>query len=421
MRNRLICAWVLSFLLAASAVADNWPQWRGPSLNGISTEKDLPTRWSAEENVTWKLAMPSWTGATPIIWGERIFLNVADGNDLYLWSVDRTKGQLVWKKLLGGGNTKMRKQNMSSPSPVTDGKSVCVMTGTGVLKSFDFNGNELWARDVQKDYGRFGLNWGYASSPLLYEDALFVQVLHGMRTDDPSYLLRIDKKTGKTVWKVERPTSAIMESPDSYTTPALVRQGNTLEIVVTGGDCVTGHDPATGKELWRANGLNPDNHPNYRIVASPVVYEGIVYAPTRVKPLLAIKAGGRGDVTQSNRLWAFDHGPDVPTPVTDGKYFYVVDDRGVMWCLDAKTGKEIWGPQRIKPATYSSSPVLADGKLYVTNEEGLTTVLKAGPKFEVIAENNLNDYTLSSPAVSDGQIFMRTGQYLFCIGKRVSH
>ena len=421
MRNRLICAWVLSFLLAASAVADNWPQWRGPSLNGISTEKDLPTRWSAEENVTWKLAMPSWTGATPIIWGERIFLNVADGNDLYLWSVDRTKGQLVWKKLLGGGNTKMRKQNMSSPSPVTDGKSVCVMTGTGVLKSFDFNGNELWARDVQKDYGRFGLNWGYASSPLLYEDALFVQVLHGMRTDDPSYLLRIDKKTGKTVWRVERPTSAIMESPDSYTTPALVRQGNTLEIVVTGGDCVTGHDPATGKELWRANGLNPDNHPNYRIVASPVVYEGIVYAPTRVKPLLAIKAGGRGDVTQSNRLWAFDHGPDVPTPVTDGKYFYVVDDRGVMWCLDAKTGKEIWGPQRIKPATYSSSPVLADGKLYVTNEEGLTTVLKAGPKFEVIAENNLNDYTLSSPAVSDGQIFMRTGQYLFCIGKRVSH
>ena len=421
MRKRLFCAWVLSFLLAASSFADNWPQWRGPSLNGISTEKDLPTRWSAEENVTWKLAMPSWTGATPIIWGERIFLNVADRDDLYLWSVDRTKGQLVWKKLLGGGNTKMRKQNMSSPSPVTDGKSVWVMTGTGVLKSFDFNGNELWARDVQKDYGRFGLNWGYASSPLLYEDALFVQVLHGMRTDDPSYLLRIDKKTGKTVWRVERPTSAIMESPDSYTTPALVRQGNTLEIVVTGGDCVTGHDPATGKELWRANGLNPDNHPNYRIVASPVVYEGIVYAPTRVKPLLAIKAGGRGDVTQSNRLWAFDHGPDVPTPVTDGKYFYVVDDRGVMWCLDAKTGKEIWGPQRIKPATYSSSPVLADGKLYVTNEEGLTTVLKAGPKFEVIAENNLNDYTLSSPAVSDGQIFMRTGQYLFCIGKRVSH
>ena len=421
MARRLFLALTLGAVATAQALADNWPQWRGPFLNGISSEKNLPTRWSAEENVTWKLTMPSWTGATPIIWGERIFLNVADGDTLYLWCVDRTKGEPLWKKLLGGGNTKMRKQNMSSPSPVTDGKNVWVMTGTGILKAFDFAGNELWAREIQKDYGRFGLNWGYASSPLLYEDALFVQVLHGMRTDDPSYLLRIDKKTGKTLWRVERPTNAIRESPDSYTTPALVRQGNTVELVITGGDCVTGHDPATGKELWRANGLNPNNNPNYRIIASPVVYADVVYAPTREKPLLAIRAGGRGDVTESHKLWAFGHGPDVPTPVTDGKYFYVVDDRGIMWCLDAKTGQTIWGPQRVKPGTYSSSPVLADEKLYVTNEDGLTTVLKAGPKFEVLAENNLNDYTLSSPAISDGQIFMRTAQYLYCIGKRAGH
>lgn len=420
MQRRLLIIVVLVSLAGSTILADNWPQWRGPFLNGISSEKNLPTRWSAEQNVTWKLAMPSWTGATPIIWGERIFLNVADGSDLYLWCVDRTKGEPLWKKQLAAGNTKMRKQNMSSPSPVTDGKDVWVMTGTGVLKAFDFNGTELWARDIQKDYGRFGLNWGYASSPLLYEDALFVQVLHGMRTRDPSYLLRIDKKTGKTIWRVERPTNAIRESPDSYTTPALMRHGNEVEVVITGGDCVTGHDPITGKELWRANGLNPDNNPNYRIVASPVVYEGVVYAPTREKPLLAIRGGGRGNVTESHKLWAFGHGPDVPTPVTDGKYFYVVDDRGIMWCLDAKTGQPIWGPQRIKPATYSSSPVLADDKLYVTNEEGLTTVLKAGPKFEVLAENNLNDYTLSSPAISDGQIFMRTAQYLYCIGKRVT-
>jgi outer membrane protein assembly factor BamB len=407
-------------LLFKTTLADNWPQWRGPFLNGISAEKNLPLKWSAEENVTWKLAMPSWTGATPIIWGERIFLNVAEGDDLLLWCVDRTKGALLWKKHISGGNTKMRKQNMSSPSPVTDGNSVWVMTGTGILKAFDFAGTEIWARDVQKDYGRFGLNWGYASSPLLYEDGLFVQVLHGMRTDDPSYVMRIDKKTGKTVWKVERPTQAIRESPDSYTTPALLKYGKNVEIVITGGDCVTGHDPATGKELWRANGLNPDNNPNYRIVASPVVSEGVVYAPSRVRPLLALKSGGRGDVTESSKLWSFGNGPDVPTPVTDGKYFYVVDDRGIVWCLDAKTGQPIWGPQRIKSATYSSSPVLADDKLYVTNEEGLTTVLKAGPKFEVLAENNLNDYTLSSPAVSDGQIFMRTSEYLFCIGKRAS-
>jgi outer membrane protein assembly factor BamB len=312
----------------------------------------------------------------------------------------------------------MRKQNMSSPSPVTDGKNVFVMTGTGVLKSFDFNGKEIWSRDIQKDYGEFGLNWGYASSPLLLDNALYVQVLHGMKTDEPSYVLRLEKIAGKTVWRVERPTSAIRESPDAYTTPALLRYGKTAELVITGGDVVTGHDLATGKELWRANGLNPDNNPSYRIVASPVIFNDIIYAPTRVKPLLALKAGGRGDITSSHVLWSTANGPDVPTPVTDGKYFYIVNDRGIMWCLDARTGTEIYGQQRIKPGTYSGSPVLADGKIYVTNEDGLTTVVKVGPVFEVLAENALNDYCLSSPAISGGQIFIRTSTNLYCIGKK---
>ena len=207
---------------------------------------------------------------------------------------------MLWKRPLGGGNHQERKQNMSTPSPVTDGTLVWVMTGTGILKAFDFNGAEKWARDIPKDYGRFGLNWGYGSSPLLHGDALYVQVLHGMRTDDPSYVLRIDKATGKTVWRVERPTAARFESPDSYTTPALLRYGASTEIVVTGGDVVTGHDPATGKELWRANGLNPDNDGSYRIVASPVVHGDMIYAPSRERPLLALKAGGRGDVTKSH-------------------------------------------------------------------------------------------------------------------------
>jgi outer membrane protein assembly factor BamB len=418
MNRRIAQVFATLLLLTSVTHAENWPQWRGPNLNGVSGEKNLPLRWSADENVSWKLAMPGWSGATPIIWNDRIFLNVADGNDLYLWCVDRNKGNLVWKKLLGGGNVKMRKQNMASPSPVTDGKSVFVMTGTGILKGFDFDGKQLWERDIQKDYGPFGLNWGYASSPLLVDDSLYVQVLHGMKTDDPSYVLRIDKKTGKTQWKVERETAAIRESPDSYTTPALLRYGKTTEIVITGGDCVTGHDPATGKELWRANGLNPDNDPFYRIVASPVIFNDIIYAPTRVRPLLALKAGGRGNVTSSHLLWSTSNGPDVPTPVTDGKYFYMVNDRGIMWCLDAKTGVEIYGQQRIKPGTYSSSPVLADDKIYVTNEDGLTTVVKAGPKFEVLAENALNDYCLSSPAISAGQIFIRTAQHLYCIGNQ---
>ena len=411
---------VVITLLASFVItrADNWPQWRGPSLNGVSNEKNLPVKWTPEENVSWKVAMPGMSGSTPIIWRDRIFLNVADGDNLFLWCLNKTNGEVLWKKPLGGGNVKMRKQNMSSPSPVTDGRSVYVMTGTGILKGFDFNGKELWTRDIQKDYGQFGLQWGYASSPLLHEDSLYVQVLHGMKTDDPSYVMRIDKKNGKTLWKVDRPTNAIRESPDSYTTPGLLRYGKTTEIVITGGDCVTGHDSATGKELWRANGLNPDNSPMYRIVASPIIFDNIIYAPSRIKPLLALKAGGRGDITSSHVLWSTGNGPDVPTPVTDGKYFYVVNDRGIMFCLDAKTGAEVYANQRIKPGSYSGSPVLADGKIYVTNEEGLTTVVAAGPKFEVLAENPLNDSVLSSPAISDGQIFIRTAQHLYAIGKK---
>ena len=418
MRSKLIGVSVVVLLSVTLVSAENWPQWRGPNLNGVSNEKNLPVSWTTEENIAWKLSMPGLSGSTPIIWRDRIFLNVAEGDDLFLWCVDRTKGALLWKRPLGSGNVKMRKQNMSSPSPVTDGKNVWVMTGTGILKGFDFAGKEIWSRDIQKEYGQFGLNWGYASSPLLFEEALYIPVLHGMKTDDPSYVMRIDKKTGKTVWRVERPTNAIRESPDSYTTPALLRHGKNVEIVITGGDCVTGHDPATGKELWRANGLNPENNPFYRIVASPIVYNDIIYAPTRVKPLLAFKVGGRGDITSSHLLWSTQNGPDVPTPVTDGKYFYIVNDRGIMWCLDARTGEEIYARQRITPGTYSGSPVLADGKIYVTNEDGLTTVVKAGPKFEVLAENPLNDYCLSSPAISDGQIFLRTSNFLYAIGKR---
>jgi outer membrane protein assembly factor BamB len=424
-RHRSICyaAASLAIVIAGSTLsAENWPHWRGPLANGHSGEKGLPVKWSPTENVAWKLALPSRSGATPIIWGDRIFLNVAlaDGaGDLEFWVVDRAKGDVVWKRPLGGGNMRARKQNMSSPSPVTDGKNVWVMTGTGVFKAFDFSGKELWARDIQKDYGPFGLNWGYASSPLLYGDSLFVQVLHGMKTDDPSYLLRIDKMTGKTLWRVERPTQAIQESPDSYATPLLVKVGSAFEIVTVGGDVVTGHDPKDGKELWRLGGLNPENNPNYRIVASPfVISEGVVGAPSRVKPLVALKPGGRGDVTESHKMWSFDRGPDVPTPISDGKYVYVVDDRGVVHCLDAKTGAIVYGPERLKSGTYSASPVLADGKIYITNEDGLTSVFAPGPKFELIAENALEDYCLSSPAISDGQIFIRTTTNLWAIGDR---
>jgi outer membrane protein assembly factor BamB len=453
---------VLAIVVGGTSVlaADNWPQWRGPHLNGTTTETGLPTTWSDTENVAWRLevAENSWTGATPIIWEDTIFLNVsylarssgggfgrrfgrrgqgrgrrgpprgaspsasaADGGEqrvVELWRVNRTDGTIIWKRHLSDNDRQQRKQNMSSPSPVTDGEHVWVMTGTGWLRAFDFDGNELWARNISDDYWAFGLNWGFASSPLLHEDALYVQVLHGMRTDDPSYVLRIDKMTGETDWMVERPTNAQRESPDSYTTPALLQYGDTTEIVLTGGDVVTGHDLETGAELWRADGLNPRNNGAYRLIASPLIVGETIIAPTRVRPMLALKAGGRGDITTSHLLWSFDSGPDVPTPVSDGELLYVVQDNGVAHALDMTTGETVYTEQRLEPGTYSASPILADGKLYATSEDGVTTVYRAGRDFEVLAKNSLPGYTLSTPSVSDGHLYIRAGGTLYAIGEQ---
>jgi len=459
-------------LLCAAGAAEHWPQWRGPMRNGVSSEKNLPVTWNAEQGIKWKVPMPAWSGSTPIIWGDFIFLNIAEGGEripmsfgrpgqgpgprrrqppnpggtpetqgppptaadageraeeagrnspadqISLWCLNRNDGSVRWKQSLGGGNHQERKQNMSSPSPVTDGRHVWVMTGTGILKCFDFAGKEIWKRDIQADYGKFGLNWGYASSPLLFEDALYVQVLHGMKTDDPSYVMKIEALTGKSLWRVERPTDAVLESPDSYSTPTVLQYEGQTEIVITGGDYATGHDPATGKELWRAGGLNPNNSRNYRIVASPVVEGDILFVPTRQNPLQAFRAGGRGDITESHRLWQLREGPDVPTPVTDGKNLYVLRDNGVILAVDAKTGAGVWGPERLRSGTYSASPVLADGKIYVISEDGVVSVVAAGAEFKILAENDMDEYTLSSPAISEGQIFIRTESHLYCLGAR---
>lgn len=427
MRRMMILLTVMTVAMGSAMLlgvqADNWPNWRGPLSNGVSNEKNLPVNWSDTENVTWKVAMPDRSGSTPVIWGNTIFLNVAEGTTtsgaLSLWALDRTKGDVLWKRPMGAGDERRRKQNMSSPSPITDGRTVWAITGTGILKAFDFKGKELWMRDIQKDYGKFGLNHGYASTPLLYNNSLYVPVLHGMRTDDPSYMLRIDAKTGKTLWRVERPTPAQMESPDSYITPTLYREGGKDQILLSGGDCITGHDPATGEELWRSYGLNPQNIQFNRIVNSPVIGDGIVFAGSRGNPYIAVRTGGRGDVTKTHLAWTTPNGPDVATPVTDGKYIYLIRENGALFVHDMKTGEVIYGPQRLKPGTYSASPVLADGKIYVINEDGVTSVFKVGPKFELLAENQIDGYCLSTIAISDGQLFVRSDKFLYCIGQRV--
>ncbi len=413
----VVAAAVVSMVPIPSAASD-WPNWRGPERSGTSPEKNLPVRWSATENLAWALPLPSGSGATSIVSGDRIFVTVADGDHVLLWCVDRRDGSVTWKRPVGSSEGHAhRKHNMSTPSPVVGDGRVFVMTGNGALKGFTLEGKELWTRDLQADYGPFGTQWGYGSSPLLLDGTLYVPVIHGMKTDDPSYLLGVDPASGKTRFRVERPTPAIRESPDAYITPAVAERDGATEIVLTGGDVVTGHDPDTGQELWRDSGLNPDNEGNYRIIASPVAVGDIVVAPTRVKPMLVLRAFGRGDVTGTRRLWTFDRGPDVPTPTTDGTLLYVVTDKGILWCLDLRTGKNVYGPQRLAVGTYSSSPLLADGKLYITNEDAVTSVVKAGPEFELLAENALEGFTLASPVAAHGQLFLRTGTALYCIGK----
>jgi outer membrane protein assembly factor BamB len=325
---------------------------------------------------------------------------------------------MLWQRKLDDGNVLHRKNNMASPSPVTDGKHVWALTGTGTLTAFDMAGNRKWNCDLQERYGEFGLKYGYASSPLLHQNMLIVQVLHGTRTTGPSYVVAFDAVSGEVVWHHQRQTDAQHECPDAYTTPTVSTCADRTDLIISGADYVTGHDPRSGREIWRAGGLNPDKSHIYRICSSPVPVGGLIIAPSRVKPLLAIRAGGTGNVTESHTAWKLTRGgPDVPTPVSDGRYLYTVTDKGLVSCVDLRDGEVVWGPERTTRGGVSASPLLAGGKLYVTNESAVTTVLEAGPEFKLVATNRLDDdYTLSSLATSRGLVFVRTSTHLYCIG-----
>jgi outer membrane protein assembly factor BamB len=437
-------SYVLLALATAVSASDNWPQWRGADQTGVSDATGLPAAWSQDSGVVWKTALPSWSGGTPIVWGDRVFVTSPSpappkpeaeapepqegrrrrqrrdpgGEQLMLLCLARDDGRELWRAVLDEGNQTHLKHNNTSPSPVTDGEHVWIVTGTGVVSAFTMAGELAWTTDLQATYGSFGLMWGYASSPTLHDGKVIVEVLHGMRTDDPSYVVAFDAASGEVAWRVERPTDAPNESPDAYTTPAVLETATGPQIVIVGGDYVTGHDPGTGAEVWRVGGLNPGGEGNYRIVGSPVAVGGMIYAQTRKKPLLAFHVGDDGKVGDDDLAWRWEGAgaPDVPTAACDGTRFYMVDDRGLVTALDARSGAVVWGPERTAQGIVSASPVVADGKLYVLNEDGVTTVLSAGAEFEHLATNELDgSYTLSSPAVAGSQLFIRTGTHLYCI------
>jgi outer membrane protein assembly factor BamB len=439
--KRLAVFLSLSMALCGSALGgDHWPQWRGPSLNGTSDATGLPLKWSDSDNVAWKAKLPSWSGATPAIWGDRIFVTSAservegatapvkkkmggdrkpEGKDLLFLCLSKKDGAELWRKKIEGTNYQIGKQNMSSPSPITDGKMVWWLTGTGILTGYTVEGNEVWTKDLQKDVVKLGLNWGYGASPLLYEGMLIIPLLHGWDNTGPSYVVALDAATGKEIWKEERKTDAQKEGPDAYTTPIPMKYADRTEIIIVGGDYFTGHDPKTGKEIWRAGGLNPGKDKFYRAVCSPAVVGELVFACIKKGPFVGVKGGGKGLVTDTHIAWTNSFPCDVPTPVSDGKYLYVLGDSGLVSCYEPATGKALYEKQRLPAGgTYDASPLLADGKIYCTNEKGFTTVIAVGPEFKVLAENPLNDdWTLSSIAVSGKQLFIRTSTALYCIGK----
>jgi outer membrane protein assembly factor BamB len=414
-------------LAALTGAGANWPQWRGPFLNGSTSETNLPENWSKTENVLWSTPMPGPSHATPIIWDDSVFATSPDPDaNLLLICLDRGTGAVRWQKTVGVGNQARGRNNMASPSPVTDGKTVWALFGTGDLAAFDFSGKPLWARSLTKEYGRFVMNWIYGASPLLYKDRLYVQVLRRMPGE--SFLLCLDPQTGTNIWRHIRPTDAIEESEEAYTTPMPMECSGRTEIVVAGGDYVTGHDAATGEELWRGGGLRNFQHlPDSRLVPSPVLADGMVFVcGAKRNPLLAFRECGTGDITSSGLAWSYsEYSTDCTTPLFYQDRLYMLDgDKRVMVCLEPTTGRVIWKQPMGISHIFRASPTGADGKIYCFSEYATAVVMSAadGKILQTIpmGEGPQTDDGLSHATISAAQgcLFVRTPKRLYCIGKK---
>ena len=417
-RNLLACAAAL--ICTVSAVADNWPQWRGPTNDGISKETNIPSEWSDTKNIVWKLPMPGMGGSTPIVWGDRIFLTSEDGADLVLMCLN-TDGKELWKKKVGTGKQRfMRGEgNNASPSPSTDGKHVWAYFGTGDFVCHDFDSKEIWRFNAEERYGKFRIQHGMHTTPLLDGDRLYFQLLHS----GAHLVMSLDKKTGKEIWKVERMSDGRGECKEAYASPVIWRNGKEEYLIIHGNDYATAHRLENGSEIWRAGDLNPKGNYNatLRFVASPLVTPDVIVIPSaKHHDIVGVNPSATGafGAGSPNELWRRIKGtPDVPSPLAyDGLLYICGEQAGPLDCLDAKTGKEHYS-NRLHTAIYRASPVYADGKVYLTARDGTITVVKAGPKFEEIAVNKLPDDVSASPVVANGRIYIRGWKTLYAIGK----
>ncbi|MBI3469328.1 MAG: PQQ-like beta-propeller repeat protein [Planctomycetes bacterium] len=382
----------------------NWPRFRGPDGQGGTGLSKLPVRWSESENIVWRTALPGSGNSSPVVWADQVFLTSAgpEGADRMLHCVRTTDGQLLWSRTIPENHVepKVRDKNgFASGTPVTDGERVIAFFGAAGLVAFDMQGSFLW----QHTFANFDTTHGAGASPLLYKDSVIF--IHDQNKGE-SICLALDKRTGKMVWQT--PRGKVM----GWSTPVIVRVGDHDELLYAGGETVKGYDPNTGAELWSLDG------PTREVVPAIVIGPDVVYSASgRNGPTLAIRPGGQGDVTATHLAWrAVRGGPHVPSPILYGGCLYTVNDTGIGSCLDAKTGETIW-QARIRDK-FSASPIEAGGLLYFPSESGVTYVLRAGDKFEIVAENDLGSPILASPAIAAGRLLLRTQAELVCIDEK---
>jgi len=435
-----LAATLILICLPITAFSDNWPQWRGASGNGVSSESNLPTRWG-KDDVAWKAPLKGLGVSSPIVWGDRVFVTsqlgqgelrpgshptLAQGpgssaekplgkgaaaaaeKQVYflIKAFRRTDGRQIWEYRVpaeGRLSPVHQKHNLASPSPVTDGEMVYAWFGNGQLLALNMEGKLVWQRHLGKEYSPFEIEWGHGSSPALYRDLLILQCDH----IPASYLIALDKKNGKEKWKVDRGKGV-----RSYSTPSVVRGPRGDELIVNASERIDAYDPASGKLLWYTG------EPNRFPIPVPSSENGVLYASRgyRSGPFMAIRLGGTGDISHTHVQWLVPTGaPYVSSLVLYQGLIYMANDAGVASCFDAKTGEKVW--QARTEGIFSASPVAGDGKVYLMSETGETIVIKAGREFQVLSRNEIDERIVASPAVSDGQLFIRTDNYLFCIGK----
>jgi len=431
--SRILVALVLGCLTTQILCAENWPHWRGPFYNGSTTEKGLPGDFSKTNNVKWAAPLPGPSAATPIIWGDRIFVSSTDRQtkSLRALCIDCKGGKVLWNHDLGAGFNQDGRSTLASASPVTDGKRVFFYYSTGDLVALDFGGNRVWSRNIQKDYGPFAFLWTYSTSPAVYDGKLFIQVLQRNvavngrgRADSPndSYLLALDPKTGKELWKHIRPSDAQEESLEAFSTPVPFQGNGRAEVLIAGGDCLTGHDPGTGQELWRWGAWNPARLGHWRLVPSPVAGGGVVLAcAPKGSPVYAVKAGGAGVLDESVVAWKSEDravSSDVCTPLFYKGRFYVLNgDRKKLARVEPATGKVEWLGDVGSAVKIESSPTGADDKIYFVNHRGEVFVVAAAEQFKLMRVIPMgdegDDLVRSTISVANGSLFIRTGSKLY--------